>query len=60
MPKKILCFLLILYFLFSCKTTSENKNKDKEINNIAYILIGSSFIIFVLVGTLKKQRPRIR
>ncbi len=38
----------------------ENKNKDKEINNIAYILIGSSFIIFVLVGTLKKQRPRIR
>ncbi len=30
MPKKILCFLLILYFLFSCKTTSENKNKDNE------------------------------
>ncbi len=38
----------------------ENKNKDKEINNIAYILIGSSFIIFVLVSTLKKQRPRRR
>jgi len=33
----------------------ENAKKADEINNIAYILIGSSFIIFVLVGALKSK-----
>lgn len=42
------------------KTLEEdNKTKEAELNNIAYILIGSSFIIFALAGLIKKKkRPR--
>lgn len=38
------------------KLEKENIKKDEEINNIAYILIGSSFLIFALVGALKNKK----
>ena len=37
----------------------ENKNKEEEINYFAYILIGFSFLIFLLVS-LFKNRKRLR
>ncbi len=38
----------------------ENTKKEEEINNIAYILIGSSFIIFLLIGSIKGKKRRRR
>ncbi|HOP65802.1 MAG TPA: amidase [Bacilli bacterium] len=39
---------------------TENGNKEEEYNKIAYILIGSSFVIFLLLGSLKKKKRRRR